>query len=45
MELSSPKHKKFLMFQEELPKPQRPKFIIFLQKKAIEKNIESFLLC
>ena len=23
----------FLTFQEELPKPQKPKFLIFLQKK------------
>ena len=30
MELSSPKSKKLLIFQEELPKPQKPKFIILL---------------
>ena len=33
MELSSPKLKKFVIFQEELPKAQEPKFIILLQKK------------
>ena len=32
MELSSPGLKKFLIFLEELPKPQKPKFIILLQK-------------
>ena len=32
MELSSPALKKFLIFLEELPKPQKPKFIILLQK-------------
>ena len=25
--------KKFFIFQEELPKPQKPKFLIFLQKR------------
>ena len=40
MELSSPKLKKtsythifFQIFQEELQKPQKPKFILLLQKK------------
>ena len=33
MELSSPKLKKLLIFQEELSKPQKPKFPTFLQKK------------
>ena len=32
MELSNPGLKKFLIFLEELPKPQKPKFIILLQK-------------
>ena len=33
MELSSPKLKKFLIFQEDLPKLQKPKFTILAQKK------------
>ena len=33
MELSSHKIKNLFTFQEELPKPQKPKFLIFLQKK------------
>ena len=28
--------KKFVIFQEELPKPQKPKFLIFLQSKVKE---------
>ena len=33
----------FLIFQEELPKPQKPKFLIFFQKKLtinFSKNAE-----
>ena len=37
MKLFSLKLKKFLIFQEELPKPQKPKFITVLQKKVMNK--------
>ena len=33
MELSSLKLKTLLTFSGELPKPQKPKFLIFLQKE------------
>ena len=32
MELSGLKLKKLLIFQEELPKPKKPKFIILLKR-------------
>ena len=35
MELSRPKLKKLLIFQEELPRLQKPKFIILLQTVSI----------
>ena len=41
MELSSPKLKKLLIFQEKLPKPQKVKYIILLQKKVMNKFFQT----
>ena len=43
MKLFSLKLKKLLIFQEELPKPQKPKFIALLQKKVMNKFFKKTL--